>query len=149
EVMQAPDIYLKRQVWHHVRIEKIEQTIHVYIDDALQFSYIAHSPLMGTHVGFLSRDADFESKPLQVFVGSLNIMVNCLAVPDAFLSHRDYVQALSEYRRIAYSFPDRPEGREAIFRAGLTYIEQAKDKPKQKEELLDLALNEFEKLHGT
>jgi serine/threonine-protein kinase len=148
EVMQAPDIFLKRHQWARIRIEKIEKTIHLYLDDVLQFSYIAHLPLIGTHIGLLSRDADFEIEPLQVYVGSLNLTINCLAVPDAFLAHRDFDQALSEYRRIAYSFPDRAEGREAIFRAGLTFIEQAKG-ASDKATLLDQALQEFEKLHGT
>ncbi len=148
EVILAPDIFLRRHQKYRIRIDQIEKTIHVYMDDILQFSYIAHIPLIGTHVGFLSRDADFEISPLNLYVGSLNIMVNCLAVPDAFLAHHDYVQALSEYKRIAYSFPDRAEGREAIFRAGLTLIEQAKESS-NKQEFLDQAFIEFEKLHGT
>lgn len=148
EVVHAPDIFLKRQQTYHVRIEKVDKSIHVYINDNLQFSYIAHIPLIGTHVGLLSRDADFEISPLEIYVGNLNINVNCLAVPDAFLAHRDYNQALSEYRRIAYSFPDRTEGREALFRAGLTFLEQAKT-AENKMPLLEEALNEFEKLHGT
>jgi eukaryotic-like serine/threonine-protein kinase len=148
EVMQASDIFLKRHQWYHIRIEKIEQTLHVYIDDHLQFSYIAHIPLIGTHVGLLARDADFQISSLKVSVGSLNIMVNCLAVPDAFLAHKDFDQALSEYRRIASSFRDRAEGREARFRAGLTLIEKAKESS-EKEALLDESLAEFEKLHGT
>lgn len=148
EVVQAPDIFLKKNRWTQIRIEKIDETIHLYLDDVLQFSYIAHLPLIGTHIGFLSRDADFIIDPLKIYVGSLNLTINCLAVPDAFLAHRDFDQALSEYRRIAYSFPDRPEGREAIFRAGLTFIEKSKgatDKPP----LLEQALEEFEKLHRT
>jgi serine/threonine protein kinase len=148
EVMQAPDIFLKRHQWIRIRIEKIEKSIHLYLNDVLQFSYIAHLPLIGTHVGLLSRDADFEIEPLQVYVGSLNLTINCLAVPDAFLAHRDFDQALSEYHRIAYSFPDRVEGREAIFRAGLTFIEQAKG-VSEKTPFLDQALQEFEKLHDT
>lgn len=148
EVMQAPDIILKKGQWTNIRIEKIDKSIHLYLDDVLQFSYIAHIPLIGTHIGLLSRDADFEIKPLKVFVGSLNLTVNCLAVPDAFLAHRDFAQALSEYRRIANSFPDRVEGREALFRAGLTFLEQAKGAA-NKVPLLDQALQEFEKLHDT
>ncbi len=148
EVMQAPDIFLKRRQWTRIRIEKIDKSIHFYLDDVLQFSYIAHLPLIGTHIGLLSRDADFEIEALQVYVGSLNLTVNCLAVPDAFLAHRDFTQALSEYRRIAYSFPDRVEGREAIFRAGLILIEQAKG-AKDKLPFLEQALKEFEKLHRT
>lgn len=148
EVIQAPDIFLKRHQWIRIRIEKVEKSIHLYLDDVLQFSYIAHLPLIGTHIGLLSRDVDFEIEPLQIYVGSLNLTVNCLAVPDAFLAHRDFAQALSEYRRIAYSFPDRPEGREAIFRAGLTFIEQSKGVA-DKTLLLEQALQEFEKLHET
>lgn len=150
EIMQAPDIFLKRHQKTKIRIEKIDKSIHLFLNDILQFSYIAHLPLIGTHIGLLSRDADFEIEPLQMYVGSLNLTVNCLAVPDAFLAHRDYAQALSEYRRIAYSFPDRVEGREAIFRAGLTFIEQSKGtEALDKTSLLDQALEEFEKLHGT
>ena len=151
EVVDAPDIFLKRNRWYRISIEKIEHSIHLYIDDVLQLSYIAHIPLMGTHIGLLAQDADFSINPLNVFVGSLNLTVNCLAVPDAFLAHRDFNQALSEYRRIAYSFPDRVEGREAIFRTGLTYIEQAKLSTNlfEQEKLLDLARGEFEKLHST
>lgn len=148
EVMHVPDIFLKRHKKTDIRIEKIEKSIHLYLDDVLQFSYIAHLPLMGTHVGFLSKDSNFGIDPLKIYVGSLNLMVNCLAVPDAFLAHRDFAQALSEYRRIAYSFPDRAEGREALFRAGLTFIEQAKG-ASDKLPFLELALDEFEKLHAT
>lgn len=148
EIMQAPDIFLKRHQWTRIRIEKIDKSIHLYLNDVLQFSYIAHIPLIGTHIAILSRDDDFKIEPLNVYVGSLNLTVNCLAVPDAFLAHRDFAQALSEYRRIAYSFPDRPEGREALFRAGLTFIEQSKG-ANNKAFFLDQALQEFEKLHST
>jgi serine/threonine-protein kinase len=77
--------------------------------------------------------------------------VNCLAVPDAFLAHKDYATALSEYRRIGSSFPGRAEGREAMFRAGITLLEQAggTEDPQEKAFLYDAALEEFEKLHMT
>ena len=173
EVVHAPDISLKRNHRYQIRIEKIDKTIHLYLNGILQFSYIAHIPLTGTHIGLLSRDANYEISSLKVSVGSMNITVNCLAVPDAFFAKRDYIEALSEYRRIAYTFADRAEGREAIFRAGLTFIEQAKNRAifvissqepaerksdeivkvvqnnMQRDQLLDEALQEFEKLHGT
>lgn len=150
EVMQAPDIFLKRLQPVQIRIEKVEKTIHFFLDNTLQFSYIGHLPLIGTHIGFLSRDTDFTISPLEISVGSLNLTVNCLAVPDAFLSHGDFSKALSEYQRIAYSFPDRSEGREAQFRTGLTYLQQAKHcSDSEKEDILDKAFQEFEKLHST
>jgi eukaryotic-like serine/threonine-protein kinase len=148
EVLQAPDIFLKPEEWTLIRLEKIEETIHLYLNGVLQFSYIAHLPLIGTHIGLLSREMNFEITALKVFVGNLNLTVNCLAVPDAFLAYGDFTQAISEYRRIAYSFPDRAEGREALFRAGLTLIEQAKAS-QNNSEILNLALEEFEKLHET
>lgn len=151
EVLHADDIFLKRGEWTHIRIEKVEKKIQVTLNDTQNFSYISHLPLVGTHMGLLSRDADFEITPIKVFVGSQNITVNCLAVPDAFLAHKDYQTALSEYRRIGYSFPGRAEGREAMFRAGITLLEQATTTEvlEEKGELYDAALKEFEKLHPT
>ncbi len=148
EVVHAPDIFLKRDQKYHVRFEKIDQTIHFYLNGLLQFSYIAYLPLIGTHIGLLSRDWDFELSDLNISVGSLSVLVNCLSVPDTFLALKDYHKALSEYRRIAYSFSGRAEGREALFRAGITLIEEARESP-DKAQLLELALKEFEKLHGT
>lgn len=151
EVLQAPEVYLQRNVSYRVKIKKIDHNIYFYLNDTLQFSYISHLPLVGTHIGILSRDADFSISNFKVFVGNLNITVNCLAVPDAFLAHKDYATALIEYRRIGYSFPGRAEGREAMFRAGITILEQAKTTfdASIKEELYDASLTEFEKLHST
>ncbi len=148
EVIHAPEIYLQREVSYRLRIEKIDHNFSFYLNDTLQFSYISHLPLVGTHVGFIARDDNFAITTISISVGSQNIMVNCLAVPDAFLAHKDYHTALTEYRRIGESFRGRQEGREAIFRAGITLMEQAKANG-DKQELFDLALEEFEKLHNT
>lgn len=151
EVMSAPDVFFKRKEWIDVRIEKIENNIHVYLNNVMQFFYISHLPLAGTHIGLLLRDADFSLKNFFVYVRSQNVTVNCLAVPDAFLAHKDFSIALNEYRRIGYSFPGRAEGREAMFRAGITLLEQANNTvdEEQKIALFDLAQEEFHKLHNT
>lgn len=151
EVMHMPDVILLPNEWYHVLIEKIDHNIYLYLNNVLQFSYISHLPLTGTHVGLLTRDDDFELKDFFVYIGSQNITVNCLAVPDAFLAHKDYTIALNEYRRIGYSFPGRAEGREALFRSGITLLEQANNTqdPGQKEALYNLAHDEFHKLYNT
>lgn len=150
EVIHDPDVILKRHLWYKLKIDKIDDTIHFYLNDKLQFSYIGHLPLLGTHIGLISRDAEYDIKNFNVFVAGQSVTVNCLAVPDAFLAHKDYQSALSEYRRIGYSFPGRQEGREAMFRAGITLLEQAKNSPPEEQgNLFDLALTEFEKLYDT
>jgi serine/threonine-protein kinase len=151
EVLHAPDTFLERNKWHHIKIEKIENNIHFYLDGSLQFSYISHNPLAGTHIGLISRDANFTISPLQCYSGSESIQISCLAVPDAFLAHKDFTAALSEYRRIGYSFPGTTEGREAMFRAGITLLEIGKLKTveSEKNEFFELALTEFSLLHGT
>lgn len=151
EVLHAADVYLKPNEWYQVRLEKIDNNIYFYLNNVLQFSYISHLPLLGTHIGLLARDANFLLKDFFIYIGSQNVMVNCLAVPDAFLAHKDYATALSEYRRIGYSFPGRAEGREAMFRAGITLLEQAnaKDNKEEKLALYDLANEEFQKLHSS
>lgn len=151
EVMSHPEIYLKKETWHSVRLEKIDATIRLYIDDRLQFSYMTHRPLSGTHVGVISRDGNFSMKDINVFVASPNVNVNCLAVPDAFFEKKDLETALAEYRRIGTCFPGRAEGREATFRAGVTLMEKARSSssPEDKEALFDEALDEFGKLRDT
>ncbi len=151
EVEDAPEIFLERGKPYIVTIEKIDNNIYFSLNGQLQFSYISPLPLIGTHIGLLSRDADFTIEDLTVYVGSLNVTLNCLAVPDAFLAHKQFDIALSEYRRIGYSFPGRAEGREAMFRAGITILEKAKSTRDtvEKDSYYEEALLEFEKLHST
>jgi serine/threonine protein kinase len=151
EVMPAPDVMLKRGEWYTVRLDKIDNNIHCYLNDQLQFSYISYLPLVGTHVGLLTRDTDFAITPINISVGGQNVKVSCLAIPDAFLAHKDYNTALSEYRRIGYAFSGRQEGREAMFRAGITLLEQARNcaNREEAETLFNQALEEFSKQHRT
>jgi serine/threonine protein kinase/tetratricopeptide (TPR) repeat protein len=151
QVMSVPDLYLNPDHWHHIAIEKVDDYIKFYLDGRLKFSFLSHIPTAGRHIGFLHKDGEFEVKQWKVFDGSHNVMVGCLAVPDAFLGHKLYDWALQEYRRIGQCFPGRMEGREALFRAGLTLLEKAKAESQKtgREKLFHLALKEFEKLYRT
>lgn len=151
EVLDIPGVCFKMNVLHQVQIEKVDNHLRFYLDGILQFHYISHIPMGGTHVGVLYRDADFEMPQIEVSIGSQNVMVNCLAVPDAFLADKNYAKALSEYRRIGSSFMGRAEGREAMFRAGITLLEEAGavKKNQEKQKLYALALDEFSKLRFT
>jgi serine/threonine protein kinase/tetratricopeptide (TPR) repeat protein len=151
EVMHQPEISLKRGEWHTISIEKIDHNIHFSLNGELQFTYLSYLPLFGTHVGLLARDDDFEMEAIVVLSRSQNLQVSCLSIPDAFLASKDYKRALTEYRRIGYSFPGHAEGREALFRAGITMLEQARTARSEKkaEEHYTLALEEFAKLHKT
>lgn len=151
EVMYVPDVFLKRNKWHTIRIEKQDNHLRFFLDNTLKCHYISHSPLGGTHVGLLYRDADFELEHFQISIGSQNVVVSCLAIPDAFLASKDFFKALIEYRRITYSFPGRTEEREALFRAGVTLMEAglAEKKRGKRNQFLGLALEEFGKLRNT
>ncbi len=151
QVMHLPELFLKKGVWHTLTMEKIDNNIHFILNEVHRLTYLSYLPLFGTHIGILARDADFNMDEITVSVGSQNLQISCLSVPDAFLASKDYNRALAEYRRIGYSFPGHAEGREAMFRAGITLLEQAKlaRKEKQSEEFYILALEEFAKLHQT
>lgn len=138
---------LQPKTWHQIRIEKVDDHLRFFVDGKLKLSFASHLPLAGTHVGLLQKDAEFELKNLKIYDGSHNVMVGCLAVPNAFLSHKLYDVALQEYRRIGQCFPGRMEGREALFRAGLTLVEKARAEGNEK--LYHTALKEFEKLYRT
>lgn len=151
EVLTPTDLFLIRHQKYRVRIEKVDNRIHFFLNDSLQFIYVSYLPMTGTHVGILTRDADFQLSDFSVYVGSQSVLVKCLAIPDAFLAHKDYNKALTEYRRIGQSFPGRAEGREAMFRAGVTLLEQAKTSitPDERQKFYELSLFEFGKLHTT
>jgi len=150
-VFEAPEIVLKNDEWHSVRIEKVGDQISFFLNEVHRFSYVSHIPVVGAHVGILARDADFEIEDMTISLGSQNINVSCLAVPDAYLASKQYVKALQEYRRIGHTFLGRQEGREALFRAGMTLLEEAKD-PEFADGArvhFDLALEEFGQLRNT
>jgi serine/threonine protein kinase len=150
-VMEKEDFSVPYDRWLRLVVEKVDNAIRCTLDDQLILSYLSHLPLHGTHLGVLHRDADFDLSPIKVATGNSSAVQSCLALPDAFLSHGEYARALAEYRRIAYSFPERSEGREALFRAGLTLVEKARQAshPAQKEALQSQARSEFERLHNT
>lgn len=148
EVMEVPDIFLEADQMYEVDIWKTEDKLRCYINGQLCLSYVSHLPLQGTHVGLMTRDDLFSLKKIRISVGSLHSSVSCLAIPDAFLANADYEKALEEYHRIAYSFSGRNISRNALFRAGLTYLEQShhEEDSQQARSLQDQAVTEFEKL---
>lgn len=150
-VYEAPQVILKPDVSYDIRIEKNADRIWFYINNVLQFSYMGHIPVNGPRVGLLLRDADLDISALTISIASTSIHVSCLAVPDAFLAKKFYDEALTGYRKIGENFAGHQEGREAMFRAGITVLEQAKNAyfHKDKNHLFDLALDEFSKLHNT
>lgn len=151
EVMVIADFSLTINTWHSLRIELVDNRLHVHLDQSKHCHYISHVPMVGTHIGLLCKDADFSIEPIKIFLGSQNAMVNCLAIPDAFLANKNYAKALIEYRRIASAFSGRTEGREALFRAGITLLQQALQQKslKEKEKLYTAAHDEFSTLRFT
>ncbi|MFN0064737.1 MAG: serine/threonine-protein kinase PknD [Chlamydiales bacterium] len=151
EVLQIPDLYLEPGQQHELCIEKFNNHIQFFLDGVRRFTYVSYIPLFGTHVGCVARDDYFKLDEMVVSVGSQDLRVSCLSVPDAFLASRDYKRALLEYRRIGQSFPGHTEGREALFRAGITLLEQARSAKNERraEGYYTQALEEFSKLHST
>lgn len=148
--LELPKLFLS-DGWHFLRIEKTASHLKFSLDGELKFSFVSHLPLPGRHIGIQAFDEHYEMQPCKVYDGSHNVMVGCLAVGDAFLGNRLFDLALEEYRRIGSGFPGRMEGREALFRAGLSILEKAKieSNTAEKEALLHLALKEFGKLYRT
>lgn len=133
-----------------IEIKKTDHQVCFYFNHQLIINYFSHLPLAGTHLGLINRDTDFSIKDLKLYVGSHTVFVNCLCIPDAFLIHKQFDIALNEYRRIANSFPGRAEGREALFRIGLTLLEQSKTVSSlEQQNCYNQALEEFSSLRAT
>ncbi len=148
EVLSLPQIALEPKRSYLLSIEKTSNHIVCSLDGSPLFAYTSPLPITGTHLGLLARSEHSPVQKIEIFVGSHNATINCLAIPDAFLARRDYLSALAEYRRIARSFQGRTEGRDARFRIGITLIEQARTEkdPLLKETHLQEALEQFGKL---
>ncbi len=140
DVQNVASVSLETGRSYHIKIEKNDHHLKLYIDGHLRLHYTSQTPLMGSKVGILRRDDRLEMTPLKMSIGSQNVMVSCLAIPDAFLSNKAYEKAITEYRKIGVSFPGRIEGREATYRAGTTLALA---------ERYEEALEEFGKLHAT
>lgn len=151
ELLSVPNTEIKSDDFTKIRIEKIDNSLKLFINDHIKLNYFSHIPIVGTHLGFSYKDPNFEISPLKIYTGSQNILVNCLSIPDMLLSSKNFSRAFSEYKKIAESFKGRTEGREAQFRAGLSLLEQAKytSSTNQKSKLLSEAFEEFEKLRAT
>lgn len=151
EIYSIPNSGIKTNEFSHICIEKIDNSVRVYIDGNLKLNYISHIPIVGSHIGFVYKNPDFEISSIKVSTGSQSVMVNCLSVPDAFLASKNFEKAFMEYKRISYSFQGRVEGREAQFRSGLTLLEQGKRERNRslQERLFSKALEEFEELRNT
>lgn len=151
EILSAAMPTVENKNSHHIAIEIKHNLVSLEVDENKLLSYYSHLPLIGGHVGVIRKDMHTEISPIAVYEGSQNVMVNCLAIPDAFFTTKDYSSALQEYRKIAQSFQGRFEGREAIFRAGLTLLEKAKNTHEllPNDRIYEEAISEFNKLHNT
>ncbi|MFA6118686.1 MAG: protein kinase [Parachlamydiales bacterium] len=141
----APDEF------NHITIEKAEDKLNFYLNKELIFSHINHLPLRGNFFAIAYQDTFFKIENLRIYTSSYNLMVNCLAIADAFYAKEEYDSAIKEYQKIAFSFPGRKEALEAIFRTGISLLGKSKTikSKSKKNQLFDLTLDEFQKLHST
>lgn len=151
EVMTINDLDIPQNTAFSLRIDKMDNHLYVYLNHTLICHYISLIPLPTIQLALISYDNYFTISNIRISLGSQNAMINCLAVPDAFLANKNYSKALLEYRRIGNSFSGRVEGREALFRAGITLIKYAtiQKKSSERERLYLFALDEFSKLRHT
>lgn len=150
EVATRPEIRLKSTPCR-LRIEIMQETLRVSLDEEIVLNYAFPLPMSGNHVGLLLRDESCRINIFNVFVGSYNALINCLAIPDAFFAKQQMEDALEEYRRIAHGFEGRTEGWKALFREGVTLLALAQkaSKAKAKSSLYEQALEQFDTLSST
>jgi eukaryotic-like serine/threonine-protein kinase len=145
ERMSNPELFLKTRMSHFICIEKTDYHVKLYIDNILAFDYLSYTPFNVQKFGIILKDDELDIGAILVSTSSPNILVNCLEVPDALLSLGCFKEALYKYRQIAKSFSGRAEGKEALFRAGITLLEKGKkEKNKLKKKcIFDKSLEEF------
>jgi eukaryotic-like serine/threonine-protein kinase len=147
QVLETQEICLEHERWCALRVEHVDHKISFYLNGELKFTYVSYLPVVGARMGLMLRDAELEIDTLTVSTGSLSSVLDCLAIPDAFLAHKDFDKALIEYQKIAASFKGQKEGRIALFQVGICRLERAKEE--KSSELFEEALEAFSELHGT
>lgn len=141
---------LEKQTPISVSVEKVDNALRVYINGHILLNYFSHIPMIGTKVGLIYKEQNFQLSEISVFSGSQSAMVNCLSIPDILLASKNFDSAFKEYKKIAQSFFGRTEGHEAQFRAGLTLLKKAEfSEMENKQALFEKAFLEFEQLKGT
>ncbi len=150
-ILSTQDVCLLANTKYHIRIERVDSHMRLFIDNKLCLDFLSQIPMTGPYFGVVLKDDDLSLDPIQIFISSPSIMINCLKIADTFLAHKLYDKALAEYKKISYSFSGRTEGREATFRAGITLIEAAlsQKQDSKRHPLFQQALEEFSKLRAT
>ena len=149
-VMEYPDVILQRGEHYKICIEKVKNNLSVYWNNTLQLSSMNYLPQIGTRIGILEKGVS-SIQHCNVFVEAKNLQGNHLATADTLLAYKEYDKALNEYRRVAQTFPETVEGREALFRAGIVLLEEMrsyKGAKKSKKKIASI-LQEFNRLHST
>lgn len=146
EILKEESANIDDGKWHDLSMEKSGNKIKLKLDGEETLCFLSYLPSSGRQVGLLARDSCFEIESFEVFSAGPQAKVSCLAIADAFLAEKQFKRALGEYRRIAQSFRDRFEGREAMFKAGICLLESAKQIDKDKASILEKAWQEFETL---
>lgn len=150
EVCYQEKVFLEPGKMHTIVIERVDQRLSVFIDRKPVFDYHSLVPITGNHIGLLIRPGQISISPLRIFEGSHPAQVGCLTLPDTYFASKDFTKAKIEYRRIADSFKGREEGYLALFRFGITLIEQAKDLTgTERSRLLHQAMDVFDELVQT
>ncbi|MEC8306949.1 MAG: protein kinase, partial [Chlamydiota bacterium] len=148
ELMEAS---IEPRAFYSVSIELIDHQVLLKIDGIIALAY--HHPMGWTSgsFGVLIGKEEIEQQRFEVAIGGDRLTVNCLAIPDAFLSHQNYNEAIALYDRIIRAFPGRREAREARFRLACALMENAEKGPgkRQKGRLLKKAMMTLEGLSQT
>lgn len=150
-VLEAPDVSLHFEKVYEIIVEKADRSFVVYANGKEILRHISHVPVVGSHIGLLVKDGLFSIDAFDVSIGSQNIMINCLAIPDAFLAAKFYDNAHLLYKKLAHFFAGRIEGREALFRGGIALLEMSKQQTDfdERSRLQNKALSHFQKLRNT
>jgi eukaryotic-like serine/threonine-protein kinase len=150
KLLEASSISLNKNQWHKMRIDKIESNLYIYIDDIFQFAYVSYLPQNGSYIGLCGIDADYKLDPISISVDATSLHEKPLQ-GDLFFANKEYSKALEAYNILENNYNDAQARHDAIFHKGLVWLEEAKESKgkKKKTVLIERALSEFTKLHGT
>ncbi len=105
-----------------------EGLIHCAVNGKRIFTYRELFPFAGSQIGFYSFLPGTHYRPLELQRQNWNVQLPALRAADRHFQYGHYDSALECYREIATNLPDRVQGAEAQFKAGICEAEMGKFK---------------------
>lgn len=116
DILVDPNFTIEINRKYIITVSYQDGWLHCYIDNHLVFNYRELHPFDGYHIGFYSYSNGSHYRPIEVRYQSTGLMVPSIRLADEHLAFNRFEVAISKYKEIIKTFPDRLEAYESTLK---------------------------------